>query len=152
MVGLQLQHKTSADATENGRDTPDLCPISFRYEKGVLVPVIWCMGPVDCGHCGFKSRSYQGLQKHLHAVHQDDMAEYEQKINRQRAYMTLLVPDGKCPEANSTFTPKLSPEVKSYIEDFQKQTQEDLLPTLENTPRKRQSKARYPRKTNTRTR
>ena len=61
---------------------PTVTFVTFRFDEGMMVPVMWDTGPVYCGWCdNHKSASLQALYKHLRANHQDQIGDLRH-VNR----------------------------------------------------------------------
>ena len=143
---LRLQYKSPEDETEHGRDTPDLCPISFRSKGGALIPIVWYVGEVECGHCGFQSTSFQGLHKHFHSLHTKETTDYKDKTNAQGVLLSIRH-GSKGRERNATYTPVLAPEYVATIEEFGMPHQGCSTNDAENS-KKRKTSTSEKRRTN----
>ena len=76
----------------SGRKVPMNTSVSYQVDDGMLVPVVWHLGPVYCGYCAnFKSLSLQSLTKHMQRVHAKEIKEHAREVKRQ----TLNVPVGE---------------------------------------------------------
>ena len=68
----------------HGRVEPDDSSFSYQVHQGVLVPVVWNLGSVFCGHCqDFKSLSLQAIHKHLKSRHQQATKNHDMKVLRK---------------------------------------------------------------------
>lgn len=75
----------------HGRDVPTNTSVSFQIDEGMLVPVVWHLGPVFCGYCAnFKSRSWQAVYKHIASQHSEEAKNHEMNVRRE----TLNFPEG----------------------------------------------------------
>jgi hypothetical protein len=97
--GLERHQKSNVDM-ENadccrlifGRKVPMNTSVSYQVDDGMLVPVIWHLGPVYCGYCAnYKSLSLQSLTKHMQRVHAKELKDHAREVKRQ----TLNVPVGE---------------------------------------------------------
>ena len=73
--------------TVNGRVEPYNSSFSYEVYKGALVPVVWNLGSVFCGHCRkFKSLSLQAMHKHLESRHEEANKKHDMKVLRKSIY------------------------------------------------------------------
>ena len=73
----------SGKKTKFGREIPINTSVSYEENDGMVVPVVWHLGPAICGHCkSFKSLSLQALYKHMKNKHTDEIKEHQFNVKR----------------------------------------------------------------------
>lgn len=79
--------------TVGGRAVPDDTLVSYQVEDGMFVPVVWFLGPAFCGYCGFKSRTFMALAKHMQTKHAKEMKDQE-RVVKMRTWGHPVADDG----------------------------------------------------------
>lgn len=95
-----------------GRVVPKDTVVSFQVDEGMLVPVVWSLGPAFCGYCKFKSRTFQSLSKHLQTNHAKEIKDQGKEV----LLHSLVCP---LPDEGSTWTFEIPKEHEKGAESME---------------------------------
>ena len=92
----ELRVRSEEETRFNGREVPDICDISFEFEEGKAITVLWNIGKVKCAYCGTVSRSYQGLHQHMAVKHKKEMERHAKETLRNGIRRSFQEDDATC--------------------------------------------------------